>query len=53
MGNIMKTFTITAIIATVLTIPIIMKIKKEKLLPIFTDENKRYDINDYIEEIGL
>jgi hypothetical protein len=53
MGNIMKTFTITAIIATLVAIPIILKIRKEKLLPIFTDENKRYDINDYIEEIGL
>ena len=49
----MKTFTITAILATLIAIPIILKIRKEKLLPIFTDENKRYDINDYIEEIGL
>lgn len=49
----MKTLTITAIIATLVAIPLILKLKKEKLLPIFTDENKRYDINDYIEEVGL
>lgn len=49
----MKTLTITAIIATLVVIPLILKLKKEKLLPIFTDENKRYDINDYIEEVGL
>lgn len=53
MGNIMKTLTITAIIATLVAIPLILKLKKEKLLPIFTDENKRYDINDYIEGVGL
>ena len=49
----MKTLTITAIIATLVAIPLILKLKKEKMLPIFTDENKRYDINDYIEEVGL
>jgi hypothetical protein len=53
MGTIMKTLTITAIIATLVAIPLILKLKKEKLLPIFSDENKRYDINDYIAEIGL
>jgi hypothetical protein len=53
MGNIMKKLTITALIAALVAIPFMLKSKKGKLPPIYTDENKRYDINDYIEEMSL
>ncbi|RCK77688.1 MAG: hypothetical protein IGBAC_1997 [Ignavibacteriae bacterium] len=49
----MKTFTITTIIAALIAIPIIISVKKKSLPPIFKDENKRYDINDYIADTGL
>ena len=51
----MKTFTWTALLATAIVVPIILLMKKEKenLLPIQTNENLRYDINDYMENQGL
>lgn len=49
----MKTITITTIIVALITIPIIIKRAKARLLPIYRDENKRYDINDYIEASSL
>lgn len=49
----MKTITIVAFLMTIITIPFIIKRKKTKLIPIYNDENKRYDINEYIDEIGL
>ncbi len=51
----MKNFTITALIAAAIVVPIIMKMKKEKphLIPLQTNENIRYDINDYMESQGL
>ena len=51
----MKAFTWTALLATAILIPLILKMKKEKdgLLPIQTNENIRYDINDYMESQGL
>lgn len=49
----MKTVTITTIIAALIAIPIIIRLTKDKLPPIFKDENKRYDINDYIASTGL
>ncbi|MGD0338658.1 MAG: hypothetical protein ABSB78_07690 [Bacteroidota bacterium] len=51
----MKTITWTALLATAIIIPILVMMKKEKegLLPIQTNENIRYDINDYMESQGL
>ncbi len=51
----MKTFTWTALLATVIVLPILMMKKKDKevLLPIQLNENIRYDINDYMESQGL
>jgi hypothetical protein len=51
----MISFTWTALLATALVVPIILMMKKEKehLLPIQTNENIRYDINDYMESQGL
>jgi hypothetical protein len=51
----MKTFAWTALLATAIVVPILMKMKKEKngLLPLQTNENIRYDINDYMENQGL
>jgi hypothetical protein len=51
----MKTFAWTALLATAIVVPILMKMKKERdgLLPIQANENIRYDINDYLESQGL
>lgn len=49
----MKTITITALLAALVAIPFLLKYKKSKLLPIYEDENKRYDIDDYISTVGL
>ncbi len=50
----MKNITLTALIAAAIVVPIIMKMKKDKkLIPIQTNENIRYDINDYMESQGL
>lgn len=49
----MKTLTITTIIAAIIAIPLIVSLKKKSLPPIYKDENKRYDINDYIADTGL
>ncbi len=47
----MKTITIIAFIMTIITIPFLIKRKNTKLIPIQDDENKRYDINEYIDEV--
>lgn len=49
----MKALTLTAFLAGMVIVPLIFYKRKRKLLPIFLDQNKRYDINEYLTEQGL
>ncbi len=49
----MKVITITALLAALVAIPLLIKYKTTKLQPSFRDENKRYDIDDYISTVDL
>ncbi len=42
----MKILTLSLMAAFLVTLPIILKNRKPKLLPIFKNDNKKYDIND-------
>ena len=46
----MKTWTFTVLIAGLFVLPFVLFRDKGKSKPIQSDENKRYDINDYLDD---
>lgn len=44
--TVMKTLTLTAIVAGILVLPLLLRSKKTEVTQASTDEDKRYDIND-------
>lgn len=49
----MKGWTIAAIVTGIIIFPIIVRKTKCHLLPIHTDPNKRYDIEEYLSDQEL
>ena len=49
----MKAWKIAAIVTGLIIVPFIIRKCKRQLLPIQTDENKRYDIEEYIADQEL
>ena len=52
-GNPMKVWKIAAVVTSLLVVPLIIRKCKRQPLPIQTDENKRYDIEEYIADQEL
>lgn len=49
----MKGWTIAAIVTGIIIFPFIVRKNKRNLLPIHTDSNKRYDIEEYLSDQEL
>ena len=49
----MKVWTLAAIVAGILLLPWVYRKKAEKLLPLQSDENRPYALDDYAIDFGL
>ncbi|HZY11004.1 MAG TPA: hypothetical protein VFF29_07605 [Bacteroidota bacterium] len=49
----MKGWTLAAIVTGIIIFPLIVRKNKPNLLPIHTDPNKRYDIEEYLSDQEL